>query len=87
MKIWHWATPKGGKLTVSVDRGEAKTVELYREFANHVICPIAEGLDNTFHTVTVTLESSSYGSAMDIRYFLISGSNEHAGVTLNNGAD
>lgn len=84
LKLWIWGTSTSGRLSVSIDGGEAVTAELYREYTNHGICPIASGLESKTHTATVTLESSSHGTAMDIRYFLVSGSQGSKGVQLIN---
>ncbi len=82
LKMWYWANPIGGSLSVSIDGGADKTYELYAQDANHKIHTLATGLENKSHTVRITLNNSVRGNSMDIRYFLISGSSNTSGIFL-----
>lgn len=84
LKMWHFSGPASGDIIVSVDGGAETTIELYRGSGNNKIFTLAEGLENTTHTVKITLTTSANhgGSSLDIRYMFISGSESRDGVTL-----
>ena len=70
-----------GVLNVSIDGGAAKKIAITGN--NHKILPVASGLANKEHTVTVELAPVANNKAnLNLRYFLISGDTSMRGVTL-----
>ncbi len=71
LSFWAYKTTTSGNLTISIDGGEASTVSLYRSSDAPKIVPVVSGLEDTEHTVTVTLTPSEYGSYMQIHGCMI----------------
>lgn len=72
---------QAGFIRVSVDGGKRQKILLTGN--NHKILPIATGLSNGEHTVTIQVSSTSVGKVdFDLRYFLISGDTQKRGITL-----
>ncbi len=72
---------QAGFIRVSVDGGKREKILLTGN--NHKILPIATGLSNGEHTVTIQAASTSVGKLdFDLRYFLISGDTQMRGITL-----
>lgn len=82
LKLWTWSTPTSGSIDITIDGIAAGSQDLYRNVANSRVIPIASGLAEAEHTVTLTLQATDKGSAMELRWFLISGSDNHSGITL-----
>ena len=70
-KLWCYVGPQGSELEYSVDNGATKNFTLTRGSANHKIFDLAQGLEDTEHTVKMTFKNIT--STVDIRYFLITG--------------
>ncbi len=86
LKLWNFSNTNSGDISVSVDGGDATTIELYRSGLNHKLYTLADGLDATAtHTVTITLNTSANygGSAMEIISFLVAGDADQSGVTIS----
>lgn len=82
LKLWVWATESSGSIDMEIDGVSVGSADLYRASQNHKIIPVASGLENTEHTFTLTLRSTDNGNQMYLRWFLISGSDDHSGITI-----
>ncbi len=79
--LWAYGLANGGDAEFVIDNGKTITVSAYRN-AGYIEKTVAKGLENKEHTVTVTLKTSSHGSGIDIRYFLINGAADSEGVSF-----
>ncbi len=82
LKLWVWATDKSGSIDMEIDGVSVGSADLYRAAQNHKIIPVASGLENTEHTFRLTLKETENGNQMYLRWFLISGSDNHNGITI-----
>ena len=82
LKLWVWATENSGSIDMEIDGVSVGSADLYRKTQNHKIIPVASGLENTEHTFKLTLQSTDNGGQMYLRWFLISGSDDHSGITI-----
>ena len=82
LKLWTWSTPTSGSIDITIDGINAGSQDLYRNVANSRVIPVASGLEETEHTVTLTLQATDNGSDMELRWFFVSGSDNHNGITL-----
>lgn len=82
LKLWVWATASSGSIDMEIDGASVGSADLYRASPNHKIISVASGLENTEHTFKLTLRSTDKGNQMYLRWFLISGSDDHSGITI-----
>ena len=82
LKLWVWATDKSGSIDMEIDGASVGSADLYRASPNHKIIPVASGLENTEHTFRLTPRETENGNQMYLRWFLISGSDNHNGITI-----
>ena len=67
---------------MEIDGASVGSADLYRASPNHKIIPVASGLENTEHTFRLTPRETENGNQMYLRWFLISGSDNHNGITI-----